>query len=182
MPVDTSIWVQYLRHSLIWYSKLATGRVRSTRHPFLLAVFALSTASFAQVIMQQHRHGSAGDVVQGPDLTFPFPDYKRIHGLKVYRVGHGVQPPVLLAKPNELLAPNAEGRTLKSDSAGLIGTVIAWAIIDDSGALRYPRIVRGLTDDENKRALQEVKLWRFAPATRDGCKVAVQVQLEIKFE
>lgn len=161
---------------------MATGKARSTKRLFVLVVFTFSTASLTQIVVDQHRHGSAGHAVQGPDLTFPFPDYKRIHGLKVYRVGHGVQPPVLLAKPNELLAPNAEGRTLKSDSAGLIGTVIAWAIIDDSGALRYPRIVRGLTDDENKRALQEVKLWRFAPATRDGCKVAVQVQLEIKFE
>jgi hypothetical protein len=182
MPVDTSIWVRYLRHSLMWYAKLATGKVRSTRHLFLLVVFAFSTASLAQVIMQQHQHGSAGHVAQGPQLTFPFPDYTRIHGLKVYRVGHGVQPPVLLAKPNQLLAPNAEGRTLKSDPAGQIGTVIAWAIIDDSGAVRYPRIVRGLTDDENKRALQEVKLWRFAPATRDGSKVAAQVQSVVKFE
>jgi outer membrane biosynthesis protein TonB len=97
-------------------------------------------------------------------------------------VGGSIQPPRLLAKPNESLPPSAERRSLPSSNGGYIGKAIIWVVIDRLGAVRYPRIVRGLGDEENKRALDEVTTWKFAPAMKEGEAVAVEAELVIRFE
>ena len=114
--------------------------------------------------------GSGGDFAPGPCLGFPA--YSILHGTKVYRVGCGVNPP----RPLSALKP-----ILNSDPNRPVGKVVAWAIIDRSGSVRYPKVIRGLGTLQDAQVLKALRQWKFEPATLAGIKVAIQTNLEVKF-
>lgn len=114
--------------------------------------------------------GRGGDTALGPCLGVP--EYSILHGIKAYRVGCGVNPPRPLSAMNPIS---------NSDPNHPVGTVVACAIIDSSGNVRYPKIVRGLGTLEDAQAINAVRQWKFEPATKQGSKVAIQTNLEVKF-
>ena len=119
-----------------------------------------------------HPTGSAVEVAHGPGFELPgWPHYSKVHGMKVYKVGGEVTSPKPL-RPTTVITP-----TLGEPE----GMVVLWAVIDDHGAVRYPKVVTGLTDRENQQALEAVKEWNFKPAQKQGVNVAVETNLTIKF-
>ena len=117
-----------------------------------------------------HPTGSAGDVATGPSLEW-WRHYSMVHGIKVYKVGGEVTSPKPLRIPSNVIKP-----TLDEPE----GMVVLWAVIDDHGAVRYPKIIIGLTDRENHQALKAVSEWKFEPAEKQGVKIAVETNLTIK--
>jgi hypothetical protein len=114
--------------------------------------------------------GRGGDTASGPCLGVP--EYSILHGIKVYRVGCGVNPP----RPLSAMKPISN-----SDPNRPVGIVVAWAIIDSSGNVRYPKIIRGLGTLEDAQAINAVRQWKFEPATLQRSRVAIQTNLEVKF-
>ena len=90
--------------------------------------------------------GRGGDTASGPCLGLP--KYSTLHGMKVYRVGCGVNPP----RPLSAMKP-----ILSSDPSRPVGTVVAWAIIDASGNVRYPKIIRGLGTLQDAQAIHAIQ-------------------------
>lgn len=127
--------------------------------------------AMGQLSQTPHPTGSAGDVATGPSLEW-WPHYSKIHGMKVYKVGGLVASPGPIRLSTDVMRP-APGEPE--------GRVVIWAIIDEHGAVRYPRVVTGLTDRENHQALEAVKEWNFKPAQKQGVNVAVETNLTIKF-
>jgi TonB family protein len=64
---------------------------------------------------------------------------------------------------------------------GIQGTVRISTIIGTDGRTRDVKVVRSLEPSLDARAVEAVKHWRFAPATKDGRPVAVSLELEIEF-
>jgi TonB family protein len=117
--------------------------------------------------------GRGGDTASGCPF-FGLPEYSILHGIKVYRVGCGVNPPRLLSGMKPIL---------NSGSNRSVGTVVVRAIIDRSGNVRYPKVIRGLGTFEDAQAINTVRQWKFEPATTtmQGLKVAIQTDLEVTF-
>ena len=112
--------------------------------------------------------GRGGDAASGPCLGLP--KYSILHGMKVYRVECGVQPP----RPLSAMKP-----ILNTDPNRPVGTVVAWAIIDRSGNVRYPKVIRGLRTLQDAQAINVLRQWKFEPAmlTLQRSKVAISNEL-----
>ena|SRR5271157_4609705 len=65
--------------------------------------------------------------------------------------------------------------------AGKEGVVVLWLIVGSDGLPRDIKIARSLSPALDAAAVNAVKKWRFAPATKDGKPVAVQINVEINF-
>jgi TonB family protein len=66
--------------------------------------------------------------------------------------------------------------------AGLEGTVVIKATIDEQGRSRDLVILRGLSPTLDQAALDAVRHWRFRPATRQGVPVRVFYVLSVNFK
>jgi protein TonB len=89
----------------------------------------------------------------------------------VFRVGESIKPPQRKGVPR---MPEA------ASAAGVQGVVIVEVVIDESGAVTQPRILRSipLLDDA---ALDAVREWRFDPTIVDGRAVPVRMTLSVNF-
>jgi protein TonB len=92
----------------------------------------------------------------------------------VFRVGGGVTSPRPIYDPDPEYSEEAR-------KAKYQGNVILWALIGPDGRPRELRIARSLGMGLDQKALDAVAKWRFAPATKDGQPVAVQVNIEVSF-
>ena len=91
-----------------------------------------------------------------------------------YRPGSGVQPPRLLR----------EVRADYTDAArrsGITGDVVLEIVVRYDGSVGDVRVVRQLGAGLDERAVQAVRQWRFAPATRQGAPVDVVVEVAVEF-
>jgi len=61
------------------------------------------------------------------------------------------------------------------------GTVVLKIVIDKAGKIARIRLERALGMGLDENAMEEVKRWRFNPATRNGQPVAVEMNIEISF-
>lgn len=61
------------------------------------------------------------------------------------------------------------------------GTVIVNVIVDKTGNVARVRLERALGDGLDENAMEEVRSWRFTPATRNGEPVAVATSVEVDF-
>jgi TonB family protein len=61
------------------------------------------------------------------------------------------------------------------------GNVVLQLVVSPDGLPRDIKVDRGLTPDLDKAALDAVKGWQFAPATRDGHPVAARIKVEVSF-
>ncbi len=61
------------------------------------------------------------------------------------------------------------------------GTVVLGVVVGREGLPRDVEVVRSLSPGFDQAAINGVKKWRFAPATKDGNPVAVRMNVEVRF-
>lgn len=88
--------------------------------------------------------------------------------------GNGILPPKKIHAPRPLYTEEAR-------KARIQGTVILQVIVDAEGNVSHPKIIKGLPLGLDEKAVETVREWVYAPATRDGSPVAVYVNLMINF-
>jgi TonB family protein len=92
----------------------------------------------------------------------------------VFTPGGGVTAPKAIYDPEPEYSD--EARRVKHE-----GTVLLSLIVDQQGRARNVRIVRSLGMGLDEKAIQAINKWKFAPGTKDGYPVAVQVNVEVNF-
>jgi len=82
--------------------------------------------------------------------------------------------------PREIHTPEPEyseaGRKAKQQ-----GTVLLSVIVDSNGNTRDVKVLVPLGYGLDEKAVEALGQWKFAPATKDGKSVAVQIQVAIRF-
>ncbi len=91
-----------------------------------------------------------------------------------YRPGSGIQAPRLVREVRADYTDTAR-------RAGLTGDVVLEIIVRYDGSVGDVRVVRRLGSGLDERAVQAVRQWRFAPATRLGTPVDVVVEVAVEF-
>ena len=92
----------------------------------------------------------------------------------IQKIGPGVTPPRVLYQPD----PSYSERARKE---GYGGTCVLWLVVDPDGRPRDIRVSRPLGMGLDEQAIEAVRSWRFEPATKNGTKVAVQINVEVSF-
>ncbi len=94
---------------------------------------------------------------------------------RVYRVIGGS-----VKAPRAIYAPEPE-YTEKARREHQQGTVLIRMIVGSDGLPRDVTVYRSLSADLDESAVNTVKKWKFAPGTKDGEPVALQIVVEISF-
>jgi TonB family protein len=94
---------------------------------------------------------------------------------KVYRVIGGD-----VKAPRAIYAPDPE-YTEKARKERQQGTVLIRMVVGSDGLPRDVEVYRSLSADLDESAVNTVKKWKFAPGTKGGEPVAVQIIVEISF-
>jgi TonB family protein len=92
----------------------------------------------------------------------------------IYRVGNGV------SAPRATYAPSPE-YSEEARKANYQGTCVLSLVVGPDGLPRDVGMKRSLGLGLDEKALQAVRSWRFAPATKDGMPVTVQIDVEVSF-
>ena len=93
----------------------------------------------------------------------------------VYKVvGRGVKPPRAIYSPDPEYTDKARKERKEGD-------VVIMMVVGSDGLPRDLKIVRSLSADLDESAMNTVKKWKFAPGTKDGEPVAVEIVVEIAF-
>jgi TonB family protein len=92
-----------------------------------------------------------------------------------FRPGSGIEPPRLL---REIKADYTE----EARRAGIAGDVLLEIVVRQDGTVGTVKLLQGLGGGLNDRAVQAVRQWRFAPATRHGTPVDVVVEVAVEFK
>ena len=96
-------------------------------------------------------------------------------GDRVHRESEeGVVPPKQIYSPEPELSERAR-------KAAERGTVTILLIVGTDGLPRNPSVVCGSAPDLNENALEAIKHWKFAPGTKDGKPVMVEIAVEVQF-
>jgi TonB family protein len=96
---------------------------------------------------------------------------------KVYKVGDGVTPPVLV---HAVDAEFPDARR-KAGKKGLQGVSVVGLVVDSKGAPRDIHVTRSLAPDFDKAAMDAVRQYKFEPGKRNGKPVAVSINIEVNF-
>ncbi|MQA29126.1 MAG: TonB family protein [Luteitalea sp.] len=91
-----------------------------------------------------------------------------------FRPGSGVAPPRLLREVKGDYTDEAR-------RAGISGDVVLEIVVRRDGSVGDVRVLQGLPSGLNERAIQAVRKWHFAPATRQGIAVEVVVEVAMEF-
>lgn len=62
------------------------------------------------------------------------------------------------------------------------GTVVLWAIVGTDGHTHEIRVQQSLGMGLDEKAIEAVRTWRFEPARKNGQAVAVQINIEVRFQ
>jgi len=92
----------------------------------------------------------------------------------VFQVGGGVAPPRIKYQTEPEFSE--EARKAKHQ-----GTVVVRATVGADGKIHDPHVVRSLGLGLDEKAIEAVNQWLFEPASKDGRKVAVFVDIEVNF-
>ncbi len=149
------------------------ARVARGRSPLLdaAAVAALETWRFeparrgAEEIASTYRIGIKFTLREDDETEPPGP----------FEVGGDVEPPRRLEAPLPAY-PDAAWAN------GITGDVLVRAVIDENGAVADIEVVKGLPHGMTEAAVEAIRRWKFAPATRRGQPVAVYRNLSVRFE
>lgn len=92
-----------------------------------------------------------------------------------YRPGSGVLPPRLLSEVKPDYTEEARRR-------GLEGDVVMEIVVRRDGRVGDVRVMQGLGAGLDQQAINAVRRWQFAPATRKGRVVDVVVEVAVEFK
>ena len=92
-----------------------------------------------------------------------------------YRPGSGIEPPRVVREVRADYTEEARQR-------GVAGDVVLEIVVRRDGTVGDVKILQGLGSGLNERAVQAVRQWRFAPATRQGQPVDVIVEVAVEFK
>ena len=87
-----------------------------------------------------------------------------------------------LPPPPRLLREVKADYTEQARRAGITGDVVLEIVVRRDGSVGDVRVLKGLGGGLNDRAVQAVRQWRFAPATRLGSPVDVVVEVAVEFK
>lgn len=121
-----------------------------------------------------------GDVPSGnPDSDNPTGDPRVVQEAEVksvpIRVGGAVKRPELLSGPQPRYSELAR-------KAGAQGVVILEAVIDEEGRVTNLQVLKGVSRELDRAAVEAVSQWRYQPATLEGRAVKVIFNLTINFQ
>ena len=85
-----------------------------------------------------------------------------------------MQPPKLIHVVEPAFDP-------KSEEAFTSGVVRIRIVVTLEGGVRDPKVIAGLNDRQDKKAVEAVTQWRFKPARRQGEPVNVRATVEVNF-
>jgi len=91
-----------------------------------------------------------------------------------YRPGSGIEPPRLLREVKPDYTEDARRR-------GLEGEVVLEIVVRRDGRVGDVRVRQGLGSGLDQQAVEAVRRWQFAPATRKGRQVDVVVEVAVEF-
>jgi periplasmic protein TonB len=91
-----------------------------------------------------------------------------------YRAGSGIDAPRLLREVKADYTEEARRR-------GIEGDVVLEIVVRSDGSVGSVKVLQGLGDGLNDRAVQAVRQWRFAAAHRLGAPVDVVVEVAVEF-
>jgi uncharacterized protein len=94
--------------------------------------------------------------------------------LEVLRVGNGVSAPAVLYKVDPDYSEEAR-------KAHVSGTVVLQLIVEPTGNASDIRVLRGLGNGLDEKAVEAVSKWKFRPGVKDGQPVAVMATIEVNF-
>lgn len=92
----------------------------------------------------------------------------------VYKIGGSIVPPKLIYGPDPKY-------TAKAKKNKLGGTVVIQLVIDQKGKTRNVQVIKPVGDGLDEEAVKAVELHKFQPATLNGNRVAMQVNIELNF-
>jgi protein TonB len=124
--------------------------------------------------MARIRHGASLTLAAAVlfALVWTLPAGAQSEDEKVYAVGNGVTTP----RVTHQVDPEHPARGFR-----ISGTVLIGLVITSKGEPKEVHVVRSLEKDVDDAAVEAVKQWHFAPATKDGKPVAVKIDVEIRF-
>jgi TonB family protein len=91
-----------------------------------------------------------------------------------YRPGSGIEPPRLVREIKADYTEEARRRNIE-------GEVVLEIVVRRDGQVGLVKLLRGLGSGLDDRAIQAVRQWQFAPATRLGAPVDVMVEVAVEF-
>jgi TonB family protein len=92
-----------------------------------------------------------------------------------YRPGSGIEPPRIVREVKADYTEEARRR-------GLSGEVVLEIVVTRDGTVGDVKLLQGLGSGLDDRAIQAVRQWRFAPATKQGTPVDVLVEVAVEFK
>jgi TonB family protein len=90
-------------------------------------------------------------------------------------LGPGIHAPRVMSAPDPQYSETA--RKAKTN-----GTVVVALAINEKGGVEAVKVVRRLEPGLDQNAMDAVRQWKFAPATKDDKPMAVQMNVEITFD
>ena len=69
-----------------------------------------------------------------------------------------------------------------SRKAKIEGTVLLQITVTKDGAVKDPKIKRGLSEALDKRAIEAVSNWKFTPGTKNGKPVLLYLIVEVSYK
>lgn len=103
------------------------------------------------------------------------PDKGKSDDEKVYEIGGDVKPPKLV----HVVEPSFDSH---SESAFVAGVVKIQIVVKKSGVPDDPKVLSGISQRQDQKAVEAVRQWRFRPAMKDETPVSVRVTVEVDFQ
>jgi protein TonB len=85
------------------------------------------------------------------------------------------------AKPPKVTHSSDPEYPIKARKSGKEGTAVLSLVVGSNGLPRDVKVGRSLSPDLDEAAIEAVKKWEFAPATKDGKPVASRINVEVSF-
>jgi TonB family protein len=92
----------------------------------------------------------------------------------VYRVRDGVKPPRIVYSPEPYFSDEVDRRKIQ-------GAVTLDVVVTSAGKPTLIRVIQGLGDGLDEKAIETVSKWKFRPATKDGAPVSVEIAVQVDF-
>jgi TonB family protein len=103
------------------------------------------------------------------------PNDESASGVVPKKIGGGVSAPVLIYS-----VPPEYSEQAKKEKVG--GTVLVNFWVDEQGRTKHVRVLRGVGDGLDEKALEAVKQYKFSPAMEGGKPVLVELKTEVNFK